>query len=110
MLSALRPAAALNPGRAAGPPTTLDGGDGADRFLPGPYGDFTIADFTPGTDTLDLSLLARPKDGPEVTIRIADGSATLAWGALTVALPGAGGLTLRDVVAPAQRRVVIQGD
>ena len=110
VLSALWPAAALNPGQAAGPATTLNGGDGADRFLPGPHGDFTIADFTPGTDKLDLSLLARPNDGPEVTIRIADGSATLAWGALTVAMPGAGGLALRDVVAPAPRRVVIQGD
>ena len=110
VLSALWPAAALNPGQAAGPATTLNGGDGADRFLPGPHGDFTIADFTPGTDKLDLSLLARPNDGPEVTIRIADGSATLAWGALTVAMPGAAGLSLRDVVAPAPRRVVIQGD
>ncbi|WP_161596469.1 cellulase family glycosylhydrolase [Paracoccus aeridis] len=105
VLLALAPPAAL--GDAPATPSTLTGGEGADRFLPGPRGAFTITDFTPGTDRLDLSLLARPENAPTVKVRLQDGSATLAWEDLTVEMPGADGLTERDIVNPGPRRVVV---
>lgn len=89
--------------------TTLTGGPGADRFLPPPRGSITLADFTPGEDRLDLSLLQTASRAPTLELRGAGDDATLVWGDLTVMMPGADGLTEADIINAGPRRVVLTG-
>ena len=75
---------------ATGDGATLTGGPGADRFLPPPRGRVTFADFTPGEDRLDLSLLQTARRAPTLELRGTGEATTLVWGDLTVTMPGAG--------------------
>ena len=84
---------------ATGEGTTLTGGPGSDRFLPPLRGRITFADFTPGEDRLDLSLLQTPDRAPTLELRGADGETTLVWGDLAVTMPGVTGLTEADLGA-----------
>lgn len=92
---------------ATGDGTTLTGGPGADRFLPPPRGRVTFADFTPGEDRLDLSLLQTARRAPTLELRGTGEATTLVWGELTVTMPGAEGLTEADIINAGPRRVVL---
>ena len=94
---------------ATGEGTTLTGGPGSDRFLPPLRGRITFADFTPGEDRLDLSLLQTPDRAPTLELRGADGETTLVWGDLAVTMPGVTGLTEADIINAGPRRVVLTG-
>lgn len=94
---------------ATGDGAVLTGGPGSDRFLPPPRGRITFADFTPGEDRLDLSLLQTAKRAPTLELRGAGQQTTLVWGELTVTMPGADGLTEADIINAGPRRVVLTG-
>lgn len=95
---------------ATGDGTVLTGGPGSDRFLPPLRGPITFADFTPGEDKLDLSLLQTPNRAPTLELRGSGDETTLVWGELTVTMPGAAGLTEADIINAGPRRVVLTGD
>lgn len=92
---------------ATGDGAALTGGPGADRFLPWVRGEITFADFTPGEDRLDLSLLQTPRRAPTLELRGTGEGVTLVWGELTVHMSGAEGLTEADIINAGLRRVVL---
>ena len=94
---------------ASGGGAVLTGGPGSDRFLPSARGEITFADFTPGEDRLDLSLLQTARRAPTLALRGEGRGVTLAWGELTVHMPGAEGLSEADIINAGPRRVVLTG-